>query len=366
VSDPIKQEIELLHTGKFSSPAYGDFEVTEQDLEEMVKEFDASEAAGRRAIDFDHKGVKGDTKAAGWIEKIWRDGSHLKALVEWTGSGVEALQRRDYRFVSAEYAQNWRGKQQGAEIQKTKKLRGATLTNRPFQELLAPVTLSDDPNAEQHFSCDPVLLHDLQVTPKMTHVTAPIQTSSSSSYVTLGTVATTNTTMERDMPESIREVLALSETATDEEIVGAVRQLVEAQKATPDLSGYVALSEHKALQTAFDAVKTSAEESASKLRDMERERFFSEHKAKYTPAESESLIALFDVNPEAVKALLEARPVVQTGTIGYGESRGARSVDSAGLKDEHRLGLHEAAQRLLDEGKAKNYGEALILVEKEN
>lgn len=139
-------DIDVLRVGKWNSTRYGEFEVTKADLDEMVAEFSAANASGRRQIDFDHSANKGDTRAAGWIQGLRIEGDKLRARVEWTPAGQEAVKKREYRFTSAEYKTKIRDKLTG-ETRDGKSLVACTLTNRPFLENLDPVSLSDDPDA---------------------------------------------------------------------------------------------------------------------------------------------------------------------------------------------------------------------------
>ena len=69
-------QVEVLHTGKFHHPAYGDFEIKPADLDELVHEFSHDKEA---LIDVDHKASKGDSRAAGWVKGLARQGDRLVA-----------------------------------------------------------------------------------------------------------------------------------------------------------------------------------------------------------------------------------------------------------------------------------------------
>jgi len=137
-------EVDVLVAGNYSSTRYGEFEVTPDQIDEMISEFNESKATGRRQVDFDHKAAAGDSRAAGWIMGLRREGEKLKAAVEWTPLGREAVEQKIYRFQSAEYAPSKRSKTDGS-VKEGHWLRGLTLTNRPFIEGMDPVSLSDDP-----------------------------------------------------------------------------------------------------------------------------------------------------------------------------------------------------------------------------
>lgn len=354
-------EIELLRAGKFVHPAYGDLEVTETDLDEMIKEFDDAKAHGRRGIDFDHKAAKGDTRMGAWIQALRRKGTSMVADVELTAAGQAELEGGNYRFTSAEYNTQWKDKITG-KVRKTKRLRGATFTNRPFIEDMTPVSLSDDPEAEVAVRSEPVFLHDQPNASKMTYVTSATANSGTTQNVVL---ATTSDGESKGMDE-IRSVLQLSDTATDEDVLAAVRKLTDRKPA--DLSGFVALSEHEAVKAELAETRKLADATAETLRRAEWSKFFGEQvdAGRTSPAEHDSLVVLYDLNPEATKAAILARPKNESRTKSMGGSgQPLERVDVDGHRDEHRIGLDAAAQRLLAEGKAKDYGTALILAESE-
>ena len=56
------------------------------------------------AIDVDHKPGNG---AAGYVRKLQLDGGKLRALVEWTEYGIEAIQKRGFKYLSAEFCENF-------------------------------------------------------------------------------------------------------------------------------------------------------------------------------------------------------------------------------------------------------------------
>lgn len=153
-------EVEVLYKGKFNHPAAGDFEITDRDLDELVAN---QKAVGVDAqIDVDHRASKGDTRAAGWIKELRREGDKLYAAVDWTSYGKGLVEDRQYRYISAEYG-NVRDDTTG-EYRPMKRLKAITLTNRPFLKDLKPVTLSDgaheiilatQPSCSKHETYDP-------------------------------------------------------------------------------------------------------------------------------------------------------------------------------------------------------------------
>ena len=142
--------VTLTRTGKFWDRRYGDFEIGREMLLEMVKNFDNNAYGQEIFIDESHDPKKG---AAGKIVKLMVAGNRLRALVEWTPFGVDAIKKRGFRYLSAEFNENFVDSE-------TKKnhgvvLMGAGLTIRPVIKRLDPVELSESTDDEQHR----VLLH---------------------------------------------------------------------------------------------------------------------------------------------------------------------------------------------------------------
>lgn len=129
--------VTITRVGSFTDPRYGRFEITTAMLSQMVRNFDAGVAGQEVFFDVDHK--PGDGSAAK-ILSLRVDGGRLRAQVEWTDFGVDAVRRRGFRYLSAEFHENFvdneGGKAHGCV------LLGAGLTIRPVIKRLDPVTLA--------------------------------------------------------------------------------------------------------------------------------------------------------------------------------------------------------------------------------
>lgn len=138
-----KSWVTLTRTGKFSDPRYGEFEITRTLLEEMVRNFTAGTYGQKVFIDVAHKPQDG---AAGEIVELRIEGDRLRALIEWTDYGREAVQKRGFRYMSAEYHENWKDNEAGTPHGCV--LLGAGLVTRPCIKRLDPVTLSEADRGE--------------------------------------------------------------------------------------------------------------------------------------------------------------------------------------------------------------------------
>ena len=134
--------VTLTRTGNFNDPRYGDFAITADMLGQMVGNFDKRVLGQDVFIDVSHKPSDG---AAGKVLKLSVEGGRLRALVEWTPFGVDAIKQRGFTYLSAEYHEQWKDNEKQQPYGCV--LLGAGLTVRPVIKHLDPVQLSDDDHA---------------------------------------------------------------------------------------------------------------------------------------------------------------------------------------------------------------------------
>lgn len=130
--------VTVTRTGDFTDPRYGNFSITRAHLEEMVRNFDARTYGQMIFIDQAHEPSHG---AAGEIKRLAIEGDRLRALVEWTEWGRELIERKGFRYLSAEYHENWKDNEKGETHGCV--LLGAGLVTRPCIKRLDPITLSE-------------------------------------------------------------------------------------------------------------------------------------------------------------------------------------------------------------------------------
>lgn len=152
--------VTLTRTGNFSDPRYGSFAITPEMLGQMVANFDSRVLGQDVFIDVAHKHSDG---AAGKVMKLSVEGGRLRALVEWTPFGVDAIKQRGFTYLSAEYHEAWADNE--AKTPHGCVLLGAGLTVRPVIKHLEPVQLSThdhDPDADAvRTAISPNLLKEL-------------------------------------------------------------------------------------------------------------------------------------------------------------------------------------------------------------
>lgn len=141
--------VTVTRTGRFSDPRYGQFDITPAMLAQMVRNFDSRVLGQDVFLDVEHQPANG---AAAKVLRLAVEGSKLRALVQWTDYGKEAVNSKRFCYLSAEYHEDWRDNEQG--IPHGCVLLGAALTTRPVVKHLDAVgyiqlsegTADDDDN----------------------------------------------------------------------------------------------------------------------------------------------------------------------------------------------------------------------------
>lgn len=138
--------VTLTRTGSFTDPRYGRFEITREMLLQMVENFRRNTYGQEIFLDVAHQPSNG---AAAKVLELSVEGNRLRARVEWTDYGLEAVRTRGYRYLSAEFVENYTDNEFAASHGAL--LLGAGLTIRPVIKRLDPIQLAE--------SDHPTLLH---------------------------------------------------------------------------------------------------------------------------------------------------------------------------------------------------------------
>jgi len=129
LNSKVPTRVQVMRTGKFQSPEYGAFEITQATLLSMKQNFDNNVRGTELAIDYSHESQKA---AAGWIKQVILsdDGNELWAEIEWTRAAKQCLADKEYRYISADFSFDYEHNENKQKFGPT--LFGAGLTNRPF------------------------------------------------------------------------------------------------------------------------------------------------------------------------------------------------------------------------------------------
>lgn len=101
--DPvIYKEITVAHAGKNFVNGDQEFDLTAKDMDEMVENFTAYPRQVPILFGGDHAlgPERADRPADGWVDRIWRDGTDLKARCKFMGAAAFAVQNDTFRGVS--------------------------------------------------------------------------------------------------------------------------------------------------------------------------------------------------------------------------------------------------------------------------
>jgi hypothetical protein len=150
--------VTITRTGDFSDPRYGDFKITPTHLDQMVANFNARVCGQDVFLDVAHRPNDG---AAGKFLKLTVENGRLRGLVEWTEFGMDAVKKRGFAYLSAEYHENWKDNEK--QMAHGCVLLGAGLTTRPVIKNMEPVQLAveDDDHAGVRICISQGLLREL-------------------------------------------------------------------------------------------------------------------------------------------------------------------------------------------------------------
>lgn len=140
--------VQVIRTGSYKHPSYGNFKITREHLDSFVRNFDEKVRGIDIAVDYKHES---EAEAAGWFKKLFVEEDaampgefRLMASVDWTPVGEDKLLKKEFRYLSADFTLDY-------VSEDSKKfgpvLLGAGLTNRPFIKGMEPVVqLSENYN----------------------------------------------------------------------------------------------------------------------------------------------------------------------------------------------------------------------------
>jgi ATP-dependent Clp protease, protease subunit len=137
-------QVQLLKSGEFSHPSYGEFTLNRSMFESMVNNFETNVRGVDISLDYTHENDDGEQPAACWIKhlevKASDNGTGLFALCEFTPEGRRKVQEKEYKYASADFVPNYID-ESGNTVPFV--LRGGTLTNKPFIKGMDPIQLSE-------------------------------------------------------------------------------------------------------------------------------------------------------------------------------------------------------------------------------
>lgn len=140
------KEVQLLRTGKFNHPIYGEVLISDANLGTMKKNFENKVRGIDISIDYTHDNDSGEKPAAFWIKALEirenKDGKGkgLFARGEFTPGGLKKISEKEYKYSSADFVVDYVN-EQGQHFPYV--LRGGSLTNKPFIKGMDAIKLSE-------------------------------------------------------------------------------------------------------------------------------------------------------------------------------------------------------------------------------
>lgn len=130
--------IQILRTGSWDHPVYGQFKVDLVDLSQFVQNFKNNVRGVDLCVDVNHHH---EHRAVGWYRDVYQEGEALFALIEWTPEGKQLITSKQYRYFSPELYFSYRDEESG-EVQNNV-LVGGGITNRPFFKGMKALQMSE-------------------------------------------------------------------------------------------------------------------------------------------------------------------------------------------------------------------------------
>ena len=133
-------EIQVMRTGKWAHPFYGEVKFSAKDLKEVKTNFDKNLRGVKLAVDENHES---NHKALGWFEELFfKNKDSLFAKIKLTKKGADLLTEGAYAYFSPEVFSKKRDEETGKTI--TNLLVGGAFTNRPFFKSMSPLMANED------------------------------------------------------------------------------------------------------------------------------------------------------------------------------------------------------------------------------
>lgn len=307
--------VQLFRTGSWPHPEYGKVEFSEENFSDMVGAFKAGER--EPSLNYEHyptiKPSPENSVAAAWVKDVYiaPDPKHpgakgLFAKVELTERAKGFVDKKEYRFISGEWVDDYEGTGKMGLV-------GGALTNKPFIKGMAPIhALSEDAGK---------LAKELE--------DSGDQDAGGNAPPSAGADRSKSKQLTEEKPMDFKKVavaLGLPDTATEAEILSAIeKQGVEVKTLSEKVpaAGTVVLLAAEATQLKVDAAAGAA--ALKRLDEQEADHILSECVNKYKiPAAKKDEIKKSLTSPikevrDAMKEMLASLP---EGTFGSTQEKG--------------------------------------------
>jgi hypothetical protein len=307
--------VQVIRTGKWKHPQYGPFEISLDTLQAFKKNFDDKVLGVDPAYDYAHQS---GLEAAAWFRELKIEGNRLLARLDYTPKGAEKIANKEYRYSSADFEFNYKDPETGKTFGPV--LKGAAFTNRPFIKGMAPTIELSEFTEEKEMN-------------ELEKAQAQVKTLSDEN----AQLKTTNKTLSDEVVAVKAEKKKLDdalEGKSPEELMTMVKEL---QAKVAELEG---------------ATKASEKEAQMAQKKGQFDKLLSE--GKVVEAQREAFMA-----GDAVK-LAELSQPVKLDPKGSGKQKESDVKEDKVTEAEEKI--TQLAQKLVDDKKAKDIGEAQSMV----
>ncbi|MHA2047382.1 MAG: phage protease, partial [Candidatus Thorarchaeota archaeon] len=129
--------VHALSLGSFKHPLWGEMSFTPERIQRFETNVNNNVRGIDIAIDYSHKNAD---EAAGWVRRAETRENGLWLFVEWTKQAAQRIRDKEFRYFSSEFVDEWVS-EAGQKFKDV--ILGGGLTNRPFLKNLLPVNLSE-------------------------------------------------------------------------------------------------------------------------------------------------------------------------------------------------------------------------------
>ena len=138
-SGELPSEIQIVPTGKWNHPAYGEMEITPADITEMKRNFDDGVRLDLPITAGHDNGMSGgELPAVAWYGELIDKGVNgLWSTVDWLSEGADLIKERSFKYFSSEFYADYEDPETGERRKNV--LVGGALTNRPYFKEMTPV-----------------------------------------------------------------------------------------------------------------------------------------------------------------------------------------------------------------------------------
>lgn len=339
-------DVEVLRVGTIQDRG---FKITQAMLDEFVQNFKANVYGTEIQVNLEH--FRGSA-AAGWITDLFVDKDKLYARVEWTEMGKMNIDKKLFKFVSAELASEYPHHETGKLFNNV--FIGLALTNTPALKGQQPLKLEEDINliSKNMFA---KLLEEMKkrsfVSKQDKEMVKSLLEELPAEEQEAQKEAVAEVEAKPEAPEKTEEEKAAEAKAEEERVAAeAAAKAAEGGQALKDKANTVSLAEFNNVKSQLDAIQLKEFMNENLLLSDKLQTGFAN--TEESSKELKSFLISLNESQRTQFAQLVAKVVTVDLSV-----HGSTSV---GTKENKEFAdqVVELSEKMLAEGKAKNITEA--------